>query len=429
MQGNGVMEPIVAKAAKLLGVDQVAIHRINAPEGKAPFGAINRQGQRTYSTSAFLKQALDRGAEMFDWEARKARSGKREGTKVRGIGVGVSAYSAGSTGFDGLFVLKPDGRMMIQSGIGNLGTESVFDVHRVAAEIVGMPWNKCDITWGNTAKNLPNTCGQGGSQTTHAMTRAAHAAAMDARRKLQEIAAKDLGGRAEDYELGNERVSSKAGRGMSLAQAARRAIELGGKYDGHELPSDINVMTRTSAAGLAGQGLMGVARDNYGRDGISKSFVAGFAEVEVDVETGHYRLLDFLAVADCGTVIHPRNLRGQTLGGVMLGLGHALGQHWVYDQHYGVPLAKRFYQNKPPTILDVPVRMQWAALDIPDPETPVGARGVGESPVGAGFTALMNAIADAVGHEVFRRAPVTADVILESLEAGRRMHEPLTANI
>ena len=94
-----------------------------------------------------------------------------------------------------------------------------------------------------------------------------------------------------------------------------------------------------------------------------------------------------------------------------------------------MPLAKRFYQNKPPTILDAPANMQWAALDIPDPETPVGARGVGEAPVGAGFGAVMNAIADAVGDEVFRRAPVTADMILASLEAGRPVHEPLTANI
>ena len=73
--------------------------------------------------------------------------------------------------------------------------------------------------------------------------------------------------------------------------------------------------------------------------------------------------------------------------------------------------------------------MQWAALDIPDPETPVGARGVGEAPVGAGFGAVVNAIAAAVGDEVFRRAPVTADVILMALEAGRPAHEPLTANI
>ena len=61
--------------------------------------------------------------------------------------------------------------------------------------------------------------------------------------------------------------------------------------------------------------------------------------------------------------------------------------------------------------------MHWAALDIPDPETPVGARGVGEPPVGAGFGAVMNAISAAVGDEVFRRAPVTADMILMALEA------------
>ena len=57
-----------------------------------------------------------------------------------------------------------------------------------------MPWEKCDVVWGNTGKNLPWTCVSAGSQTTHAMTRAAHAAAMDAKKKLQEIAAKTLGG-------------------------------------------------------------------------------------------------------------------------------------------------------------------------------------------------------------------------------------------
>ena len=170
---------------------------------------------------------------------------------------------------------------------------------------------------------------------------------------------------------------------------------------------------------------MGVARDNYGREGTSKSYVAGFAEVEVDVETGHYQVLEYVAVADVGTVIHPRNLGGQIIGGIMLGLGHALGQKWVYDQHFGVPLANRFYTTKPPTILDAPEKMQWAAVDIPDPQTPVGARGVGEAPVGAGFGAVANAIAAAVGDEVFRRAPITADMILMALEHGRPMHEAL----
>ena len=123
------------------------------------------------------------------------------------------------------FVIRPDGRIAIQSGIGNLGTESIIDVHRVVAEVLGVPWEKCDVTWGNTSKNLPWTCVSGGSQTTHAMTRAAHAVAMDAKQKLQEIAAKTYGGKPEQYEVANERVFRKGGgKSMTLAQAAQHAI-------------------------------------------------------------------------------------------------------------------------------------------------------------------------------------------------------------
>ena len=429
LQGIVIMEPIIAKAGRNLGVDQVAIRRINCPEGKAAFGpAVQGKGQ--YATSAFLKEALDRGAEQFKWSERIARTPKRIGTKVRGVGVSLSCYVGGTIGFDGLLVIKPDGRINFQSGIGNLGTESVIDVHRVGAEILGVPWEKCDVTWGNTAKNLPFTCVSGGSQTTHAMTRAAYATAMDAKKKLQEIAAKKLGGKPEQYEVANERVFRKGGgAGMTLAQAARHAIELGGVYDGHEAPEDIHKLTKASVAALAGQGLVAAAKDNYPRDGSTFSYVASFAEVEVDVETGKYYIVDFLASADVGTVIHPRALGGQVLGRSTLGIGHAIGQKWVFDPHYGVMLSTRFYQSKPPTILDVPVNMQWTALDIPDPETPAGARGVGEPPVGGGCASVLNALSDALGDEIFQRAPVNADTILTSLEAGRPMQHALMAHI
>src|SRR6202166_579155 len=234
LQGIVIIEPIIAKAARKLGVDQVAIRRVNCPEGKAPFGPAV-QGKRQYATSAFLKEALDRGAEQFKWSERVARTPKRMGTKVRGVGVSLSCYVGGTIGFDGLLVIKPDGRITFQSGIGNLGTESMIDVHRVGAEILGVPWEKCDVTWGDSSKNLPFTCVSGGSQTTHAMTRAAYATAMDARKKLQEIAARKLGGKPENYDVANERVLRRGGgAGMTLAQAAKYAIQLGGVYDGHE---------------------------------------------------------------------------------------------------------------------------------------------------------------------------------------------------
>ena len=429
LQGIVVIEPIIAKAARKLGLDQVAIRRINCPEGKALFGP-EVKGKRPYATSAFLKDALDRGAEQFKWNERVARTPKRIGTKVRGVGVSLSCYVGGTVGFDGLLIIKPDGRVNFQSGIGNLGTESVIDVHRAGAELLGVPWEKCEITWGDSSKNLPFTCVSGGSQTTHAMTRAAYATAMDARKKLQEIAAKKLGGKPENYDVANERVFRKGGgAGLTLAQAAKYAIQLGGIYDGHEVSDDLNKRTKASAAALAGQGLLAAAKDNFPRDGATFSYVASFAEVEVDVETGKYNIVDFLAYADVGSVIHPRSLGGQVLGRSVLGIGHAIGQKWVYDPYYGAMLSRRFYQSKPPTILDVPVDMRWAALDIPDPETPVGARGVGEPPVGGGCASILNALSDALGDEIFQRAPVNADTILTSLEEGRPMQHPLKAHI
>jgi CO/xanthine dehydrogenase Mo-binding subunit len=430
MQGIGIMEPILAKAAKKLGVDQVELRKINAPSGHAPFGPPLPNGKQAYVTSAFVREALDKGREMFKWEEKKAAySGKKQGTKARGIGVAVSPYSGGSIGFDGLFIIKPDGRIQFQSGIGNLGTHSMFDVHRQAAEMLDVPWEQCDVVFGNTAKNLPWTCVSAGSQTAHAMTRAAHAAAKDAIKKLQEIAAKTRGGNPDAYKVAGGKVSGPGGS-LSFAEAAKKAIELGGKYDGHEAPEDINNFTKTSLNALAGQGLIAVAKDAYPRDGQSQSFVIGFAEVEVDTETGAVKVIDYAAVGDVGTILNPRGLKGQLFGGSMLGLGHAKTQRWMYDQHYGLALARRFYQNRPPTMLDAPMNFSGDAVNIPDPETPTGIRGVGEPPVGAAYGAIMNAIADALGDEIFKRSPVTADVILTSLEnGGKRTHEALTAHI
>ena len=139
LQGIVIIEPIIAKAARKLGLDQVAIRRINCPEGKAQFGPPV-QGKLQHVTSAFLKEALDRGAEQFKWKERVDRTPRRIGSKVRGIGVSLSSYVGGTIGFDGLLVITPAGRIQFQSGIGNLGTESVIDVHRVGAEILGVPW-------------------------------------------------------------------------------------------------------------------------------------------------------------------------------------------------------------------------------------------------------------------------------------------------
>jgi len=409
----------------------VEIRKINAPTTGMAYGAPDKGGERTHFTSAFAREALERGAEKFNWTERKKRNGEKRGTKVTGVGVSLANFSAGTIGFDGMIAITPEGKLNIYSGVGNMGTLSVYDTARVAAEMLDMPWEKCEVIWGDTSKHLPWSSRQGGSQTIHATSRANHAAAMDAKQKLQEIAAKDLGGQPEDYTIGNERVFRKGnpGSGMTYAQAAKRAIALGGKYDGHEVAKDLNVMTKESAAALAGIGLMGVAKDNYGRKGSNQAFVASFAEVEVDVETGEYKILDYLCVADCGTVVNPRGLEGQLHGGAIQGIGYTRSQKWVYDQQYGVALAKRFHYNRPPTILDIPEKMEWDAVNLPDPQTPVGAKGMAEAAVGAGAAAVRCALAAAIGDDFLRRTPVGIDMILSSLEEKKRVDRGLTSNV
>lgn len=431
VQSTVMFEPLICQAARKLGIDEVEIRKVNAPTTGAAYGAPEKDGSQTFFTSAFAREALEKGAAKFNWSERKKKNGQRRGSKVTGVGVSLANFTAGTIGFDGLIALTPEGKLNIYSGVGNIGTLSVYDTARVAAETLDMPWEKCQVIWGDTSKHLPWSSRQGGSQTIHATSRANYAAAMDAKQKLQEIAAKDLGGHPEDYTIGNERVFRKGnpGRGMSYAQAAKRSIELGGKYDGHEVAKDLNVMTKDSAAALAGVGLMGVAKDNYGRKGGTQAFIASFAEVEVDVETGQYKIVDYLCVADCGTVVNPRGLEGQLHGGAIQGVGYTRSQNWVYDHEYGVPLAKRFHHNRPPTMLDIPEKMDWDAVNLPDPQTPVGAKGIAEAAVGAGAAAVRCALAAAIGDDYLRRTPVGIDLILASLEAKQRVDPGLTAKI
>ena len=234
-----------------------------------------------------MKDALDRGVEQFGWPERVARAGKRAGSKVRGVGVAVGPHAAGSIGFDGLMTLRPDGYLHVQSGVGNLGTHSLIDLARVAAEVLDLPWEKVVVNWGDTSKGLPWTCLSVGSQTTHAMTRANHAGAMDLKRKLQEIAARDLGGSPDDYDRRRARVPQVESLQRTHLRPRRRTRDRARRRVRRpRTAADIHAVTKAAAALHVGQGVMGVAKDNYPRDGDTYSFVAGFAEVEVDVETG-----------------------------------------------------------------------------------------------------------------------------------------------
>lgn len=425
-QTAAALEPFLDKAARRLGIDRVAIRRINAPDHNGKIG-----GKQAPITSSYLPEALDKGAARFNWSGKAALSGQRNGSKVTGLGVGTAYHSAGRSGFDGLVMLKPNGKLYIHNGPGNLGTFSYAATARTAAEVLGMPWERCEIVYGDSSRHLPWNLGQFGSNTSFTMVRTNYVAAMDAKVKLQEIAAREFGGTADQYHVGNERVylKSDVSQGFSFAEAAERAISLGGKYSGQELPSDLNPLTIHAAQGIAGQGLLGVAKDRLERRGTVPAFCVGFVRVEVDVETGQVDIVEFLGVADCGTIIHPKSLGTQIKGGAVQGFGLARGEKHVFDSKYGLSGTRGLYSSKIPTYLDVPLEMQWDAVNLPDPYSPIGSKGIGEPPLGAAAAAVVCAISDALGGVYFNRVPVSNDMILNAVEGRPQSYKPLEVNV
>jgi CO/xanthine dehydrogenase Mo-binding subunit len=419
------IEPLVDKAARELGLDRVAIRRINAPDNAAKIGSM--QGG---VTSAYLKDALDRGAQQFGWAERQARSGQRTGSKVRGVGVGTAYHSAGANGFDGLVRITPDGKIHIHTGVGNLGTYSHTATSRVAAEVLKANWDNCVVVRGDSRNHLPWNLSQFGSNTSFTMTRTNYAAAMDAVAKLTEIAAMDLGGAPADYDIGSETVflRSDPTKSLTYARAAQRAIELGGKFDGHEVAQDLNAMTKASAAGVAGTGLVGVAKDNLPRTGTVPALAAGFIEIDLDLETGKFDIIDYVGVADCGTVLHPQGLAHQIKSGAVMGIGLAASERHIYDPQNGLPGNVNLLGAKPPSYLDVPPTMQTAWVDIADAQNPVGAKGIGEPVQGCAAAALLCAISDALGGHYFNRTPVMPDMIVNAASGRGPSHKPLQVN-
>jgi xanthine dehydrogenase molybdenum-binding subunit len=253
------LEPIYDKAIRMAGLDRVDVKIKNAPDSSGTIGP-----QRGELTGSWFPQAIAQGAELFGWEQKKQLSGQRNGTKVTGIGVGMGYHSAGASGFDGMCRIGTDGKLYLHTGVGNLGTYSYAAVVRTAAEVLKVDWDRCEIVRGNTDLGLPYSTFQAGSNTMFTEVRTNYVAAQDALRKLKAIAATDLGGEADEFDIDGERVFriSNPSQGLTYAEAAQRAVALGGEYSGQEFPEDLNDVTKVAVQRLAGSGLIGVAKDS-----------------------------------------------------------------------------------------------------------------------------------------------------------------------
>ncbi len=420
-----VVEPLMDRAAKELGIDRLAIRDLNSPEADVVFSNRN-----STVTSMYLKEAYNLGAEKFNWEEKKALSGQRNGSKVIGIGVGSAYHSAGSNGFDGLISIRPDGKLYVHSGVGNLGTYSYAGTCRAAAEVLGVAWENTVVLRGDSRHGLPWTLAQFGSNSAFTNTRTNFVAAVKMREMLKSLAAQELGGEAGDYEVANEAVTntSDASLTMSLADAATKAIELGGEWDGHEYPDNLNDVTKSAMQHVQGLGIVAAAKDELFKEGSAAGMAASFCMIELDTDTGKYEILEMNNIADCGTVLHPQGLQQQLRGGAVMGIGEAVLDRMIYDPQNGLCATVGLYQTKPPSILDIPSVIETDAVNQPDPQNPFGVKGIGEPAMGSAAAALLSAISDATG-TYFNRTPVDPDMIINALAGRDQSFTPLQVNV
>jgi CO/xanthine dehydrogenase Mo-binding subunit len=148
---------------------------------------------------------------------------------------------------------------------------------------------------------------------------------------------------------------------------------------------------------------------------VSMAYTAEAVEVEIDMETGHTRLLNVFCTNDIGKAINPAQVEAQLQGGLIQSLGYALMENFIEKD--GIVLTPNFSTYLIPTVLDLPEHLQLKVLEVPDPRGPWGARGVGEMPVLPFVPAVAAAVKDATG-QWYDEFPLVPERIWRGLAAS-----------
>ena len=145
----------------------------------------------------------------------------------------------------------------------------------------------------------------------------------------------------------------------------------------------------------------------------SRQFATHFVEVEVDMDTGQIKVLDYLALQDSGTVVNPQVLKNQVIGGAICGLGFALYEELKFSPETGEAINANLLDYKLLRTADFPANAEVIFHESYDPVGPYGARGAGESPIAAAIPAVSQAVYNATG--VWVDMPMTPENVIRAL--------------
>jgi carbon-monoxide dehydrogenase large subunit len=371
-EASFVIERLVDKAAREMGIDALAMRRINLiPASAMPY---QTPGGYVYDCGDFPR-VLERTLELADWagfEKRRAESEQR-GLR-RGIGLAMHCQRAGTFSERMEVRVAQDGSVAVH--VGTLATgqghETMFA--QMASEWLGVPFERISVFQGDTDKLLFGR-GSFAQRSMSAGGSALKLAVEDVLAKgrrigawMLEVAEQDL-----EYKLGAYRVQG-TDRQVTFAQVAEKS------YMGSGLPQKY-----------------GIGLDGVGAHEGPNTYPNGcmICEVEVDVDTGRVRVDRLAAVDDVGVVVNPLTLHGQLHGSVAQGLGEALIEQMVYERGSGQLLTGSFMDYGMPRA-DIMPPIKADVVLVPTKTNPLGVKGGSEAGNVGAPPAIVNAIVDAL---------------------------------
>jgi CO/xanthine dehydrogenase Mo-binding subunit/aerobic-type carbon monoxide dehydrogenase small subunit (CoxS/CutS family) len=403
MRGFGVnqvavaMEQQVDEIARKLGIDPFEIRLLNGLDVGLPTAADHVLEEGVVS----IKQTIEAARDAF----RRIELPSSSVQKKIGVGVAVAVKNIGyghnfpeSAG--AIVELDSTGRVVIKHSQHEYGQGANAGLAQMTSQALGVPLDQIELIGPDTAitpPTGPTTASRQTFMTGNALLMACEAVKGEVFGRAAEV----LDQEPAKLQLRGDRVlDTESGNSVALAELGERFI------------AEQRYRTPPTAGLLEGE------RSHFGRpDFESRSthwcyaYNTQVAVVEVDTQTGEVRVLTVISANDLGKVIHRRAVEGQIYGGVMMGLGFALSEHYVLEQ--GVNLTDSLHKIRMPKADKTPEIIP-VLLEVPHPSGPFGAKGFAEAPSLATAPAILNAIYDAVGVRI-RDLPADKERVLEAI--------------
>lgn len=341
--------------------------------------------------SVALTQCIDRSMELIGWKEKRNKFPPK-GTVVRGVGLGVAVHASGVPREDRgciNMVMNPDGSFTIFSGHADIGTGSNTVMLQIAAETLDVPMDIIHLQLADSALT-PFDNGTYASSNVYRAGSAAKLAAEKMKALLIRCVAQMLSVDEEELTFSGEVFYDRQGkRRMTLSQFADKRVSY---WEG-------------------GDPL--VVSASFPDDFAPSPYVATCAEVEVDRETGYYRLLNLATVVDSGRILNPINARVQALGGIVQSIGMTMFEEVKYGLDHRVQ-TKDFQTYKIPCQMDVPPMAIEFVEGSFEPSGPFGAKSLGEISTGSPAPAICDALFNALGVHM-DTIPVTPERLLRAI--------------